>query len=462
MIPFMKPSISILCLAIAMHCWAEDNSLSTPAVSAPENPVLELVISSDNAEAGKHLNLGLQCCLLNYQEKARYHFRKAIESDSECLMAHVGMLMVYPSGSSEYKQHLMHVNELAEICVLTPVEEWYFSTFLQYISGDLNGAAAAFRNRAATYRRDTMAACWDIILNHYAAEQGGNIHSRADSLVERCPDNALAHYCRALLDEYTPKPSQKALECARKAAELLPANPAAKQLLGHLLSRSGALEEAVSHFQEAQRLSMDDLACVPIVDAATYRTASLSEISAYWSAGHKIEALRRSHALSKQITPENRAGEGNIIMHWEARTLPLRLLVLQTNAPAGAAINMAAQICNAPEDSPLKHIQDCLVAAIRTRSLAEAGRTTTATQTLTQAEKNHAELVKYRDEAIRQGGLTLTCYNRALRACMGAILRARLALFADSESIWKPHLDELLSKPEPRLLPPVLPQQPAP
>lgn len=456
MTPHMKPFVSILCLAIAMHCWAEDNTLHNSTISDTRKPVLQMLVSSSSDIASQLVNLGLEHCLLNYQEKARYYFKKAVEADDQCLLAHVGMLMVHPSGSPEYKQHLARVNDLSETAVLTPIEEWYFATFLQYISGDISGTAAAFRQRAATYRRDTSAACWDILLNHLTAEQGGNITERANALVRRYPDNAIVHFCRALLDEYSPKPSQEALTSARKVVELLPGNPVAHQLLGHLLRRSGMLEESITEFQNARQCAMQDLCCVPTNDAAFYRLASLSEISANWSNGRNMDALRQCHSLSKQIRTDG-AGEGSILLHWEARTLALRLLVLQPMPPAGAAINAAAKVCNAPAGTPIKHVQDCLVAAIRTRSLADSGRLTVATQTLTKAEEELTELKKCHDEMVRKGGLILTCYRRAEQACTGAIIRARIALYAGSADIWQPHLDELMSQPEPRLMPPVLP-----
>ena len=187
---------SILCLATAMHCWAEDNTLQNPADSSAENPVLRLAVISDNPELARHLNLGLECCLLNYQEKARYHFRQSLAADNACVMAHVGMLMVHPSGSPEYKEHLRTLNALLDTAMLTPVEEWYLSTFLQYIAGDLQGTAAAFKKRAEVYRRDTMAACWDILLNHYAAEQGGNIVSRANHLLQNHPECHMSIFLR--------------------------------------------------------------------------------------------------------------------------------------------------------------------------------------------------------------------------------------------------------------------------
>lgn len=461
MTPYFKTLNSILCLTIAMHCQAEDYISSNHPESTAENAQVEIASTLENQEAKRQLNLGLQNCLLGYQEKARHHFQEALKADNNCLLAHVGMLMVYPSGSDTYKLHLQQINLLVDDTILTPAEEWYLSAFLQYIMGDVSGAAKAFHERAAFYRRDVMAACWDIALSHFAAEQGGDIISRAEKLILLFPDNGPAHFCRALLEEYSSKPSENALKSAQKAVELLPRSAPAHQLLGHLLSRSGKHQDAILHYRNALQLSTDDLSAIELSHAATYRIAALSEASSYWQIGNKIDALKRSMALTRQISARpDTASEGDILLHWEARTLPLRLLVLQPTAPAGAAINAAAKACNAPEDDPVHIVQQCLVAAIQTRSLADSGRFSIATQTLQKAENYLAHLQRESHEMSHRGGITNTCYKRSLRACQAALYRAKVSLYPDSTHIWQPYLDEQLAIPESRLLPPVLPQLP--
>lgn len=460
MTPTFKTLNSILCLTIAMHCQAEVYTSSNKAVQEAKKPLLEIATIIDNEEARRHLNLGLQNCLTGYHDKARYHFWTAVQLDDTNLLAHTGMLMVSPAGSSQYKHHLAQVNKLIGQVMLTPAEEWYLSTFLQYIAGDLSGAAQAFRERAALYRRDLMAACWDIVLNHYAAEQGGNLVSRAEKLQQEHPGNALVHYCRALLEEVDSTPSENALKAAQNAVELQPGIPPAQLLYGRFLSLTGRFDEALSHFIAARQTTEVDNEHIPLSEAATYRIAALSEITAYWQLGRKIDALKGSMALTRQL-PAAVNGEGDILMHWEARTLPLRLLVLQPTAPAGAAINAAAKACNAPANDPLKLVQDCLVAAIQTRSLADSGRLAAATRTMEIAEQELARLQNESYTISRQGGLTFTCYQRSVRACQAALYRAKLSLYPDSKDIWKPYLDKLVNHPENRLLPPILPQLPS-
>lgn len=457
----MKHLNLILCLACVIPCWAEDNTLSEMPVSSAEKLHISLPLTSENEGLRLHLNQGLQACLLDYREKAVYHFNQAIKLDPECVMARVCHMLLHPSRSQEYRDSLQATNTLLDEAILTPVEEWYVSTLLQHISGDIQGAADAFSKRASIYRRDLLAALWDIQLNRHRAGQGSDVTARADALVERYPENPLVLYCRAMLDERSATPSEKTLEYAQKAVELLPGSPAAHQLLGHLLRRSGRHNEAIPHISEALRLYKDDLSHIELSHAAGYRTNQLAEATACWEAGRKADALKRSLSLIREI-PESLAGEGDILMHWEARTLPLRLLVMQPMAPTGAAINAAAKACNAPQNTPLRLVQNCLVAAIQARALADSGRPIIAQQTLTKSEKILDDLMEETDNMVRQGGVTHTCYTRALKACMGATIRARIALYKDSTDIWQPRLDEVLKKPEFRFLPPVLPQLPQP
>lgn len=463
MTPSFKSLKNVLCLASAIYCWAEDCAIDNNAISSAENPCLNIVTAGADPEVSRQMNLGFQNYMLCYPEMARFHFARALAADTDCLLAHVGMLLVHPEGTPAYREHLRMINQLINEVALTPVEEWYLSTFLQFAAGDIEGAAKAFQQRASRYKRDTTAACWDLMLSHYATGQGTNAAERADACTARQPEHAMLHFCRALLDEYASPPAAAAIESARKAAQLLPVSPPAHLLLGHLLALSGKHEESLPYFQEALKLAAADSQHIPTRDAATCRIAALSEICALWQCGNKRSALTLCAQLAKELPASPpAAGEGDILMHWETRTLPLRFLVLQPSTPSAAAIKAASSICNAPASDPLKLVQDCLVAAVQTRSLADSGRVSTATQTLSKAEDALHELNRLAFDMNKAGGITLSCYNRAVRACLGAVYRARLALYTDSASIWQPHLDELLAKPEPRFLPPVLPQFPKP
>lgn len=450
MIPLMRPLNFILCLVVATHCWAEDNSLSERTITSAAN----IHVSSEFAEAQKLVNLGLQCSVMGDTEQASTAFQQALQVDSDCILAHAGMLMSTPAGSEAYKTHLAWLTELMPGAVLTPVEEWYLSTLLQYISGDLEGTAVAFKERAARYRRDTFAACWDIVLNHYAAREATEeITRRAELLLQRYPENPLVHFCRALLEECSTPPSERALTCALKASEALPGNPAAHLLAGRLLCNAGRAEEAVVLFMR----TLDNTSA----DSEAYVIAQLSLISALvqqHSRNSWVDALKEARKIAQKATSCALTGNSGVLLHWEGKTALLRLLVLQKTPPAGQAINTAAKACNAPEGDPVRIVQDCLVEAIRARSLAETNRKSAALEQLTKAEKHYQELQRAGEEIKKKGGINATCVRRADQVCTAAMYRAKIALYPSTADIWQSHLNEVLQIPQPRFLPPVLPQ----
>ena len=387
-------------------------------------------------------------------EQASTAFQQALQVDSDCILAHVGMLMSTTTGSEAYKTHLARLNELMPGAVLTPVEEWYLSTLLQYIGGDLHGAATAFKERAARYRRDTLAACWDIVLNHYADKEGTEeITRRAEALIERYPQNPLLHFCRALLEECSTPPSERALTCALKASEALPGNPAAHLLAGRLLCNAGRAEEAVELF----RKTLDNTSA----DSEAYVIAQLSLISALvqqHSRNSWVDALKEARKIAQKASSCALTGNSGVLLHWEGRTALLRLLVLQKTPPAGQAINTAAKACNAPEGDPVRIVQDCLVEAIRARSLSETNRKSAALEQLTKAEKHYQELQRAGEEIKKKGGMSAACVRRAEQVCMAAMYCAKIALYPSTADIWQDHLNEVLQIPQLRFLPPVLPQ----
>lgn len=450
MIPLMRPLNFILCLAVATHCWAEDNSLSEHSITSAVN----IPVSSEFTEAQKLVNLGLQCSVMGDTEQASTAFQQALQVDYDCILAHVGMLMSTTTGSEAYKTHLARLNELMPGAILTPVEEWYLSTLLQYIGCDLHGAATAFKERAARYRRDTLAACWDIVLNHYAAKESAEeITRRAEALLERYPENPLLHFCRALLEECSTPPSERALTCGLKATEALPGNPAARLLAGRLLCNAGRAEDAVELF----RKTLDNTSA----DSEAYVIAQLSLISALvhqHSRNSWVDALKEARKIAQKASSCTSTRNSGALLHWEGRTALLRLLVLQKTPPAGQAINTAAKACNAPDGDPVRIVKDCLVEAIRARSLAETNRKSAALEQLTKAEKHYQELQRAGEEIKKKGGIYATCVRRAEQVCMAAMYRAKIALYPSTSDIWQSHLNEVLQIPQPRFLPPVLPQ----
>lgn len=450
----MRPLISILCLAVATHCWAEDKPLYKAALSTTGNSLVQIPVTSDSPEAKQLVNLGLQHFLLGEAELACSMYQEAVQADSACILAHAGILITTAPGSPIYKEHLSQLNSLLPGALLTPVEEWYLSTLLQYASGDFHGTAAALKERAALYRRDIFTACWDIILNHHAGNnKTSELTGRADALIRRYPENGMVNYCRALLEEHSSSPTNTALTCSRKATKFLSASPVPYLLAGRLQYNSSNPEAAAELFQQA-------------LDTATpgsvsHLVARLSHISALISIGNestRAQAIQEARKIAQNTSSCALNTPAGTLQHWEGKTLLLRLLVLQSSAPAGQAINTAAKACNTEEKDPLYSMKECLVEAIRTRCLAESNRKSIAIRQLSKAEKHYQDLLRAGHDCVQKGGMTAICMQRATQACMAALYRAKIALYPGSKDIWTEHLNEVLNKPQPRFLPPVLPQ----
>ena len=110
MTPLMKTIQSILCLAVATHCWAEDNSSSNPGFFTHENPGIQIAVSSEQDEVAQFVNLGLKECLYGNNAAAQVHFDEALRADEHCVLAHIGMLMVHPIRSEIYRHHLQKLS----------------------------------------------------------------------------------------------------------------------------------------------------------------------------------------------------------------------------------------------------------------------------------------------------------------------------------------------------------------
>ena len=445
MIPFMKAPIFILCLAVATHCWAEDSAIQNKAFSSTEKAPLSIYISTQNPAVQNAINAGLVEFLFQQPEIAYQHFQAAEQGDSGCILAQLGILLCSPSHTPLYREHLARLNQLINDTEITPVEEWYVSTFLQYLNGDLAGAAHAFRNRSATYKRDYMAAAWDIILNHYAGESTETLIQRADSFLQARPDNLVANYCRAIVEEHQSKPSDNALKCAQKALSMHSGNLTLGVLTGYLLARAGKHSEALQYFHAASQHPIAQLQ-IPYLHLKAGDTKSRQ--TAFLAARKVAE---KAAALQPQTDYEQ-------LLYWEGHTLLLRMLVLQQTTPSRAAIQTAHSICKAPEGSLLSLTQECLIAAIQARSLADMGRPSISQTTLEKAQSLLERLNREGTQYSDLKGIQRTCYLRAVQACEAAILRARLSLYSESTSIWQPHLEQLLNQQQSHFLPPVLPR----
>ncbi len=453
--------------------------LCAPLFAQESVPTL-ITVASDHAEVKSHIQLGFRDILLGWDEMARLHFRRAVSADKNCLLGWCG-LMLTEGATEESRAALERI--LAGEYTGTPQETALLSTCLRLIGGDRNGAGEEFAERAAQFRNDILSACWAILLLHDGYEEiGGKPLPRqqqaldlSQQLCERRPDDALAAYLRGWVEESAPTPSDSALAAARHAAEQFPEHPSTQLLYGHLLFRNGYLKEAVSYLHRASELAENARQIVPHgtmeqVPSTPYPLAlwplelraKLYESSLLWLNGQRRESLLIQRALLEEaasIHPEFSSSPGAILLHWEARTLPLRLLMMNPQLPSEKQITAAANAAlpkNCSADEPLLYVRDCLRFCLVARQRAAAGKGSEALRCIQSAELQLKKLLAARAGCEGQGGYVLSAWVRAQEACQLALLAARAAAYPDTADVWLHSFEEQI-RPASLLMPPVLP-----
>lgn len=408
-------------------CWADGAAL--PA--EPQKVLLPISLITTQEETKQLISLGWQEQLLGNSEGARNYFEKALQLEPQP-MALAGMLMLLPSGSEEYSKYLQELRQLmAEQSSISPAEGFYLNCFLKLISGDLAGAAADFRARALKYRADRFAACWALVLGHYAG-QGSELAELILHANERFAEHPFILFASALQEEHAENPSELALQRAAKAAELFPHSAHMHWLHGHLLYRRGERKQAAQVFSRAFQTS--------------------SPFSESWYAcGLYLATAKRGDF------PGNCAKQSEPLARWEVSTLPLRLLLFQKKNPNAKEIRKAVQAARySGAGEAYTHYTRCLHSALQVRFLARK-RAKAAALAMKNAEEEAHRFHVARTAMQACNAMELSCMQRAELACKFAILAARIHLYPDSLSLWKDSLEELAKSPLSRMLPPIVP-----
>ena len=472
----------------------EDASEGAPKDELKGEPLLVLPIASSSEELKQQLTVGWQDLLMGWEESARRHFEQALQHDDRCALAHAGLLLAFPEQAQE------HVRTLQQICgqdsdtLLTPAESFYLSVFLRASGRHIEGAAREMNEHADRYRADLFAALWGIQFLHCADTgytQEGEVRPlqaealrRAQALYRKHPSHPLVCYLRAYLEEAAPDISPEALEAAQKAAELMPGHPMPQLLFGHLLYRSQREEEALAHFQQAAFLAKEESRLhSEIADrdrsksdrgksegerehqpSALFLTATLYEATTLWSIGQDRKSLqlrRRLRAIPLPIDRKESASPAATLLRWEARTLPLRVLILRKRVPTQGEIEAAFQAATPEHPSDIDFVleeRNCLRAALSARKKAGAGDMKEAVRSLQLAEEALARFDKTLDRVREVSPHWVTPWHRAREACLVALCTAKAEVYPSSADIWKENARQAVQPPV-LLLPPPVPMR---
>jgi len=470
----------------------EDASEGAPKDEPKDEPLLVLPIASSSEELKQQLTVGWQDLLMGWEESARRHFEEALQHDDRCALAHVGLLLASPEQAQE------HISTLQQICgqdsdtLLTPAESFYLSVFLRASGRHIEGAAREMNEHADRYRADLFAALWGIQFLHCADTgytQEGEVRPlqaealrRAQALYQKHPSHPLVCYLRAYLEEAAPDISPEALEAAQKASELMPRHPMPQLLLGHLLYRSQREGEALAHFQQAASLAREESRLhSEIADedkgksskakngeeqkpSALFLTATLYEATTLWSIGQDQKSLqlrRRLRAIPLPTDSKESASPAATLLRWEARTLPLRVLILRKRVPTQGEIEAAFQGATPEHPSDIDFVleeRNCLRAALSARKKAGEGDMKEAVRSLQLAEE---ALVRFDKTLARVREVSphwVTPWHRAKEACLVALCTAKAEVYPSSADIWKENARQAVQPPV-LLLPPPVPMR---
>ncbi len=428
-----------LCAATALSVGNAEVLASEMLPPQWEDSLVAAASSCSNEESRTLTARGWQALLMGDDDLARTQFEVALARDEQALMARCGLLLLGDASQREL------IESSLESAGLNPSEVFYVESFFKFLSGDREGAAKDFRERTRTFRADFFAGYWGIVLSHYCGQEAA-ARELCQSLLEREPQNPMLLFLRALSEEQESAVSEEALQAAKRCTELLCTEAMPFQLYGHLLFRSGRVEESVEVFESARQKA----------DGTLFYAASLYKATALWCLHRDQESLdlRRELNASMVLTKAPQS-DAERLWRWEVNTLPLRILVLRKELPTGTEIRLAVKAATPEtkweEDAAVLLYRDALAAVLYARLKKDA------------RQLNKAEECYKRFLAMGAGDaapMSKSCYLRAKAALEIALNAARAELFSEqTKDIWNSNKEELLQQPTSRLLPPPIPDR---
>lgn len=447
-------------LLYAQHNQTPD-SPALPTTSGSNEALEQIILATENNEAARLINLGLQDSLLGYDSRARAYYMRALEIEPDAPLALCGLMLLEQHNRSEYSQQLKRLTEIISNpdFVATPPEMFYVETFLKLIAGDVKGAAEDFHQRSKKYRADILSACWSVALLHAAHDDSAK--TQAKKLYELHPDHPLCAFVYCQLFESSSEVPHEIEKLVLSCSEKLNHHPMALHLAGYLLFKNSKYDEAARLFhEERKKLKADvDAKIVPADDAYELLRAELYLMSVQESYADSMKLFNEifpAHSTGKELVARK-----DILLRWELMTLPMRMLALRSTVPNADEVRKAIGY-NVPhetfiDDDSAYHFGECLKCILQLRVLHRNKRIKKAHTLLQQAEYHFEQLRDKRTHLAQQSITYLICYQRALDCAETVLAYGRALLYADSSSMWNEKVDASMKQQiQPRMLPPML------
>ncbi len=394
-------------------------SLGTPAmIDFPGGIRMAVSAATDGAQA--HVLQGLNHLHAGWEFEASRHFAAAMREDSECLLAHWGMLMTLldptpetlPARNATTERMLELINQGKG----SELERGYAYGLVKFIEEGSAGAAAAFRKVAARFPNDLQAAVLAALFSRGGYDAAGDAtpdQERAEkallALIEKHPDSPIPLNALLFIRAEGPDPSAS-LENATKLSLMVPNYPPFAHLAGHYTWRSGNHSQAVAWFTNAAALYQQWMneQSVTTADCPEWFKAECYRIVALFSLGEDQAA--HDAAIKLAATPlfaERPASAGNRFLMWEVKTLPARIMLAQGDGKnaAEAALSLPAPESLKPyhDDSLAYWWIDGLRFNLETRRLIDLGELDEA-RNVVNALNQHGEMMAGMQKNAAAGG----------------------------------------------------------
>lgn len=406
---------------------------------------VRMAISTPSEEAQAHVLQGLNHLHCGWEFEASRHFAEAMKLDSECLLAHWGMVMSLLNPSPETGEARNAATDrmlaLIEQGQGTALERGYAYGLVKYIEEGPAGAAEAFRKVADKFPNDMQAAVFSALFNRGGYDATG--HPTADqeaaeksllALIAKHPDSPIPLNALLLIRAEAPDLTGS-LDLARDLCRKLPDYPPAFHLLGHCEWRCGHHGPAVSAFGRAssfyQRWMKENKATV--ADCPEWVKSECYRIVALVSKGDFDTAYAAARQVAATPLPEQRpASAGARMLLWEAKTLPARILIhrgLKGNADEAAhSLPKPADLADYRKHSLAYWWIDGLRFALEAQRMIDKGDLENARNVVTALTRHGENMAQTQSAAAASGERSQ--WIRAFRALevLASDVRGRLAM----------------------------------
>lgn len=307
----------------------------------PEVPGgVKMAVTTRSEAAAQSVQDGMTCVHAGWDMEAYRHFVAALDEDPECLMAHWGVVVSQLHSSPEMTEvkeaAVARMMDLADRGVGTELEHRYVVALVQLLRDGPQTAARAFAEAREAFPNDPQLRVFEALLMRGGYDVSGEAtpdQARAEELmrelVKQHPKLSYVRY--ALLAMRAEAGDLKSdLLMAQMLAADAPQFPPYQHLLGHYEWRTGNYGRARDAFARAAKLYDDWMQqtglgvrdCVPWTRAKLYQATALASMGDY---GQALDIAERVAAI--EVTPEDALSKGGRALLWEAKTLPMRILM---------------------------------------------------------------------------------------------------------------------------------------